>query len=577
MSTNPTVAEYVVSRIAALGIDHVFGVPGDYAFPWNDAIEANGDVQWVSAANELNAAYAADGYARVRGAAMLCTTFGPGELSAINGVMGAMAESVPIFWLVGLPSSQLRRDGRILHHMLRTANYELNAQICQQATVDSVELTPENAVEQLELIIGACLKHRKPVYINVPQDLAYLPIVGDPVVGVQLAQVPLAPSDPAQLRVVKERLRAALATAKNPVALPSYLVARYGLSDKFTEFVDTTGIAFATGRMDKAVISETNDQFLGMYSGIGSSPGVKAAVEGADLVLDFDFCFSDENSGAWTSTVDPAKQVIIGADFVKIGPIHATPVNMKDTLDALIEVSPRFDEPRLPKAEEDEPTCLETDRVSSAAFYPRLAKFLRPGDIVVSETGLSNLKLGDIWMPEGVTFLNQPLWGSIGWATPAAFGAAIADRDRRVVLVTGDGSHQMTANELGVMGRYGVNPVIFVLNNELYGIEELVADESRSGNHYNRIALWNYAAVPAALGCRDWNALKVRTIGELDAAMASVSTSDSATLIEVDLGVADVPTSLPTPFLNQMYGLTPTEPGVPTLVEGLAALEAESG
>jgi indolepyruvate decarboxylase len=210
-------------------------------------------------------------------------------------------------------------------------------------------------------------------------------------------------------------------------------------------------------------------------------------------------------------------------------------------------------------------------RVSSATFYPRLAKFLQPGDVVVSETGLSNLNLADLRMPAGVTFMNQPLWGSIGWATPAAFGAAIADRSRRVVLVTGDGSHQMTGNELGVIGRYDAKPVIFLLNNALYGVEELVADSSHAGNAYNRIAAWNYAAVPAAMGCADWVAARVTTVGELDSILAGLSGSNHAAFIEVDLGVEDVPGSLPTPFLNRMYGKTSTDPNVPTFAQALEA------
>lgn len=571
MSSNPTVAEYVVARIAALGIDHVFGVPGDYAFPWNDAIEANDHVEWIGAANELNAAYAADGYARIRGAAMLCTTFGPGELSAINGVMGALAESVPIFWLVGLPSSQLRREGRILHHMLRDADYRLNSQVCHQATVDSVELTPDNAIAETERIIDACLTHRKPVYINVPQDLADMPVVGQPVVGVPLAEVPPRPSNPDQLRVATEKLKEALQGAQSAVALPSYLISRYGLADKFGEFAAKSGIAYATGPMDKAVASEANDQFLGMYVGIISTPGVKDAVESADVVIDFDVCFSDENSGAWTSVIDPAKHIVIGADFVRVGDLHATSVSMADALDALIEVSPTFTQPRLPIPSEEIPATSETDRVSSAAFYPRLAEFFKAGDVVVSETGLSNLKLADLRMPDGVTFMNQPLWGSIGWATPAAFGAAIADRSRRVVLVTGDGSHQLTANELGVMGRYGVKPVIFLLNNELYGVEELVADTEISGHDYNKLAAWNYADVPAAMGCTDWYTTKATTVAELDAAIAQAAAADAAAFIELDLGVEDVPPPLPGAFLNRMYGKTPTDPNVPTFAQAMAA------
>jgi len=99
----PTVAEYTLTRLAALGIDKVFGVPGDYAFSVNDAVETIGGLEWVACANELNAAYAADGYARVRGAAILSTTYGVGELSAINGVMGSKAHRLPVFHIVGMP------------------------------------------------------------------------------------------------------------------------------------------------------------------------------------------------------------------------------------------------------------------------------------------------------------------------------------------------------------------------------------------------------------------------------------------------------------------------------------------
>jgi indolepyruvate decarboxylase len=79
-----TVAQYTLSRLAQLGIDRVFGVPGDYAFSIDDAAEQVPGLVWVACTNELNAAYAADGYARIRGAAILSTTYGVGELSALR-------------------------------------------------------------------------------------------------------------------------------------------------------------------------------------------------------------------------------------------------------------------------------------------------------------------------------------------------------------------------------------------------------------------------------------------------------------------------------------------------------------
>ncbi|KLO01874.1 hypothetical protein ABN09_13945, partial [Morganella morganii] len=86
-----SVIEHVLSRLADLGITDVFGVAGDFAFPIEDAVCDGNTQRWIGNCNELNAAYAADGYARIKGAAALSTTFGVGELSAINGIAGSYA------------------------------------------------------------------------------------------------------------------------------------------------------------------------------------------------------------------------------------------------------------------------------------------------------------------------------------------------------------------------------------------------------------------------------------------------------------------------------------------------------
>jgi indolepyruvate decarboxylase len=113
-----SVIDYIVARLADEGIAHCFGVAGDYAFPICDAVDSSSRIKWVGCANELNASYAADGYARIRGAAMLVTTYGVGELSALNGVMGAKAERSLVFHVVGMPSYQNQRVRKIAHHTL---------------------------------------------------------------------------------------------------------------------------------------------------------------------------------------------------------------------------------------------------------------------------------------------------------------------------------------------------------------------------------------------------------------------------------------------------------------------------
>jgi indolepyruvate decarboxylase len=134
-------------------------------------------------------------------------------------------------------------------------------------------------------------------------------------------------------------------------------------------------------------------------------------------------------------------------------------------------------------------------------------------------------------LPKGARFYNQTLWGAIGWATPAAFGAAVAAPKRRVVLITGEGSHQIGAQEISQFGRRGLKPIVFVLNNSGYLIERLLTDHPDFD--YNDLAQWHYADLPKALGCDDWFTVRVTTCGELDQALKTASQGERGAYIEV--------------------------------------------
>ena len=120
-----TTVQYVLSRLGQLGVTDVFGVPGDYAFPVNDAICADKNMNYIGSCNEINAAYSADGYARVKGLAAINTTYGPGELNALSGIAGAYAEHVPIFHLTAQPSRAMQRDRAFVHHTLGNGEFDL--------------------------------------------------------------------------------------------------------------------------------------------------------------------------------------------------------------------------------------------------------------------------------------------------------------------------------------------------------------------------------------------------------------------------------------------------------------------
>ena len=537
---SPSVVTYVLDRLADLGIGHVFGVPGDYSFPLNDAVEVHPRLQWVPSANELNAAYAADGYARRRGAGIVCTTYGVGELSALNGVMGAMAERVPVFHLVGTPSVRIVRQGLICHHTLGDTRYDRFEAISAAAGCVSARLTPENVVVELERVIDKALEDSRPAYLTVPMDLALMPITGTPIQGTPMGAVDQHASVAVELEAVLDLVMGRLAEAARPLVMPTVTLKRFGLVETFAAFLKASGLSYATTPMDKSLLSEGHPAFLGMYNGARSTPAaLQGVVEDADLLIDFGgLVMEDLNTGLWSGHLDASRVISLHADWVQAGDQVFTSVSLSEVLTGLIqrcqatnartrqwgEQRPVQPEPLLPlSGDGDQPT-------GSASFYGRLQRFLRPTDLLVTDTGTCLLKLNAMRLPDGVAIESQTLWGSIGWATPAALGCALADAERRVVLVTGDGAHQLTVQEIGVMGFTGAKPVVIVLNNGLYGVEALL---SETGHAYNDLPPWRYAQLPEAFGCQGWWSGRVATVAELEQALTAINAHDGGAYLEV--------------------------------------------
>lgn len=551
-STTPTIVEYVINRLADLGIDRVFGVPGDYSFPFDDAIEACDRLQWIVCANELNAAYAADGYARIKGVSILSTTYGVGELSALNGVMGAKSQRLPVFHIVGAPSTQIQKQGLITHHTLGDGVYNNFRVASELACCAFAYLTPDNVIEEMERVIREALRLSAPAYITVPMDLGKMPIIGKPVKGMPLSQITRAQSDPAALEAAIEFIVSKIQVSKNIVALPTQFVSNFGALEHLKQFLNKSNIPYATTPMDKAVISEAHPNYLGIYNGMNSSPAVlKATIESADLVLDIGgVVFEDFNTTFWTDNIAQSRQLTLGDQFVKLGNTIFTGVFLSDILVGLTERISHAPKPNdanaLPQLSL---VGVPTDPTSSDNFYPRLQKMLRSGDVLVVETGTCIMHATPMTLPDGVGFQTQTLWGSIGWATPAAEGVCMANQKGRTILVTGDGSHQLTANEIGVMGRYGIKPIIFVLNNNIFGVENVL---SEIGPSYDELAKWNYSQIPSAMGCDVWFSARVGTVGELDAAIEKANTFDGASYIEVMIPASESQ-PLPLAVQNQIY------------------------
>src|SRR6266849_7161894 len=217
------VIDYIVQRLADEGITDCFGVPGDYAFPVCDAVDRNPNIRWVGCSNELKASYAADGYARVRGAAMLSTTYAVGELSAINGVMGAKAERSLVFHVVGMPSFQNQRLRKTMHHTLGDGIFDKFIDISAQAACSHAVINPDNCMIEMERVIAEARRNNQPAYIVVPSDYALTPVTPTDV-------RPVTPkSNEASLNKAVGAVAERLKGTKSVVAFPAFTLSRLRL------------------------------------------------------------------------------------------------------------------------------------------------------------------------------------------------------------------------------------------------------------------------------------------------------------------------------------------------------------
>lgn len=201
-------------------------------------------------------------------------------------------------------------------------------------------------------------------------------------------------------------------------------------------------------------------------------------------------------------------------------------------------------ENRLPSKQKD-----PSPTITQAWLWPRVGNFLRENDIVVTETGTSNFGIWDTRFPAGVTALSQVLWGSIGWSVGACQGAALAAKDaeqnRRTILFVGDGSFQLTAQELTTMIRHKLRVTIFCICNDGYTIERFIHGMEAE---YNDIVQWKYQDLVTVFGGNDKTTAKyqVRTKDELNKLMTdkTFNDHDGVQFVELYMEKDDAPRAL---------------------------------
>jgi alpha-keto-acid decarboxylase len=497
-----TVGDYLADRLVEAGVDHVFGVPGDYTLSLLDYILDHDGLSWTGCTNELNAGYAADGYARLRGIGALITTFGVGELSAINALAGSFAEHVPVVHIVGSPATGTQAAHRIVHHSLGDGVFSHFVAMNEPITSCRAALDSDNAGREIDRVLATVLSERLPGYILLPTDVATAPAVppGRPL------QVPRATSDSVSLAgfvTAARQLIQAAADVDDVRVLAGLLAHRLGAVGQIRELVEAGPLSHATSLWGKSLVDESAPNFAGVYAGAASDETVRRVVEDAPVLILAGVQFTDLNSGFFTQQIDRTRTIEIGPRAASVGAAVFSPVTLADALEAttalvkeLAERSPG-QQAAFAGPEERGPSASTGAALSQGALWDRVANFLRPGDVVLADQGCSFYGAATRRLPSDVVFIGQPLWASIGYTLPALLGACLAEPRRRGVLLIGDGAAQMTAQELSTIFREDLAPIVFVLDNDGYTVERAIHGRDQS---YNDIARWDWTAAPALFG-----------------------------------------------------------------------------
>jgi TPP-dependent 2-oxoacid decarboxylase len=540
METEITVAEYLLIRLKEIGVDHLFGVPGDFVLGFFNQV-LKSDVKYVGTCTELNAAYAADGYARIRGIGAFSSTYGVGELSAVNGVAGAFAERVPVVVITGSPATIHFRTRPLLHHTL--GDYQIPLRIYEKITAASTQLvSAETAPAEIDRVLSACLSHQQPVYLSLPADVVMMKCRRP---NAFLFPTPARSDEAALGEAIKEAL-GMLENSRKPVVIGDVELIRFKLQKEFAGLLDKTGFPYVTMMLGKTVLSEHHPQFIGLFEGDRSRDYVRNRVGSADCILQLGALLTDFNTGGFTTNLDDAKTISANIRSVKIKHHYYENVYLRDFILGLAEKLSRRDPATLEiqraadgcvhrHTEPYQPDALKP--LTLKRFFDRMSHFIEDNSIVIAETGVSLFSAAEMLMPEGVTFIGQTFYGSIGYTVGATLGAGMAAPDRPVVLFVGDGSFQVTCQDLSTMIRHRLKPIIFLINNDGYTIERVICDRP-----YNDIQPWHYHKLVEIFG--GGLGLDVRTEGELEVALEKAATTDGLVFIETHTGRLDCPEAL---------------------------------
>ena len=498
-------------------------MPGDYCLTFFSLLEQS-PITVVNTCDEQGAGFAADAYARIKGMGACVITYCVGGLKVTNAVAQAYAERSPVIVVSGAPGIREQRRNPLLHHRVR--NFDTQLRVFTELTVGTAVLDdPLTAASEIERMFALAKRHSRPAYIELPRDMALAEI--SPATSRVL---PAEASDSEALATAVAEAAERISASNHPVILAGEELHRFRLQRQLTELVERTGIPVATTIMGKSVFPESRAAYIGVYEGAMGRELVRQYVEESDCVILLGAMMTDISLGIYTANIQRRYAIYAAKDRVAVG-LHAyDDVRMEDFITALAayRFKQRILEPSLhprhpgPFAATDAKTTVE-------ALFRQINAFIEDDMIVIADPGDALFGASDLFINDGAHFLAPAYYCSLGFAVPAALGVKAAAPKLRPLVLVGDGAFQMTGMEIATVARFGMNPIIIVLDNDGYGTERPMLDGA-----FNNVLRWEYTEIPRVIG--SGLGVKATTEREMEAALAKARANKSSwSLIRVML------------------------------------------
>jgi len=573
MPTQTSVGTYLATRLQQLGVSHIFSVPGDYTSDLLEIIDTQTTLKRIGNCNELNAGYAADGYARANGLGAVAVTTGVGSFSLLNAIGGSFVENIPVVAIIGTLSNTKLMDeinaGELYHHNVSTE--DTNRTVYSPVTVAFERISnPMTAPAQIDAAITACISQSKPVAIEIMEDCYYMPCA-DP----QGSLLPVPEYEP--LAVLEQMAAASppnkyatqIVNAVNNAANAVYTqlctgkpilwigkeIATKRLQAKFTALQQAVGAPFLSSFLGKAVVSENNPWFLGMYDAVFTNDYTKQYLNESTSVVGLGIWNTDLNmfgsSSTETGNISP---VFASRNMVKDGENLYVQVSLEHLIDgvmALIQAkgcNSTWEQP-CPPSPPAPPSS--SSKITYDYFFQLLNENITENNLIVADIGLSSFGgSSSLKISKANSFLAQNIWASIGWSVPAGLGASFTEGMRPFVIV-GDGAFKLTCQAVSTMVMEKCNTVVFVLNNKVYGVEQMLLDPApyKTGStatfeEANILQEWDYVSLMKGFSNNAPNAKSavINTVGDLQTLLLTMTNDPNSTyMVSINLDERDYP------------------------------------